>query len=398
MYESLSKIYYKQPQAHEQTYHERYKSPFSVHLPFEIKQFNHNKSYSAFYNYTPEIILQLEEIYKLFVELLRVMQEVPPIIQHQFALFSLIEEVHSTSDIEGIHSTQRELKEVLDGVQENKHFSSVVKKYELLMSGEYPKFETCEEVRKFYDEFAHADAIAANLKNKLDGKIFRKEAVDVQSSTGKTIHRGLEPEELVISKMSEALKFLNSGDIPELIKIAVFHYLFVYIHPFYDGNGRTARFISSCYLVQALNELIGLRLSVIIKKNTKKYYDILKETDAEINCGDLTPFIICFLEFISSTIKEISHKLARKMFQFERIGEKLLRLNFEDEDAQKILLLILQASSFYGRGLSIYELMNFMGKSRNTIKKKLGMLPVRAVYVPMMRKKFYKIDWKRIRN
>ena len=40
------------------------------------------------------------------------------------------------------------------------------------------------------------------------------------------------------------------------------------------------------------------------------------------------------------------------------------------------------------------EIMQFTGKSRNTIKKKFQAVPVRAAYVPNTRKKFYKIDWK----
>ena len=66
-------------------------------------------------------------------------------------------------------------------------------------------------------------------------------------------------------------------------------YFFEYIHPFYDGNGRTARFIASYFLAEHLNYLTALRLSVIIKRQRKKYYDLNR---------DLTPFIYGFKTFL----------------------------------------------------------------------------------------------------
>ena len=62
---------------------------------------------------------------------------------------------------------------------------------------------------------------------------------------------------------------LNNDDINFLIRIAVFHYAFGYIHPFYDGNGRTSRFISSYLLSQRLEDLVSFRLSYTIKLNIK---------------------------------------------------------------------------------------------------------------------------------
>lgn len=78
--------------------------------------------------------------------------------------------------------------------------------------------------------------------------------------------------------MSIALNILNDKEIPFLIRVIIFHYFFGYLHPFYDGNGRTARFIFSYYLAKEFDEIIALRLSIIIKrykKNTMKSFKIL---------------------------------------------------------------------------------------------------------------------------
>lgn len=389
-FDSLAKIFYSNPKEHKAVYAERFSSPFAVHLPIEIRQFNHTKSYPAFYCYNENVVLLTEQIYQLFADFLRTIQSVSDVVMRQFTQSCVIAEVHSTSDIEGIHSTHRELKDVLEGGNINSHFSSIIKKYDLLSSGEIPSFRTCEDVRNCYDEFVHIDAIAQNPKNILDGKIFRKDAVDVRTPSGKIIHRGLEPEEKVIQAMSDALSYLNSAEVPVLVRIAVFHYMFVYIHPFYDGNGRTARFISSCDIARHLHPLIALRLAVTIKRHKRSYYSMLKDTDAEINCGDLTPFILGFLEFIAETIQDINKILTRKVAQLERMKKKL-NTKLLDDEAKAISWLILQASSFYGRGATMNELMECCGRSRNTVKKKLAEMPVR---VSGTRTKFYKLDWK----
>lgn len=400
MTESLYKIFYSNPKQHKAAYLERFNSPSSVHLPFSIKQFNHDTSFPAFFCYNQDLTLLLQDIYTGFADLLHTLSNVTPIVLQQFSLSCLVDEVHSTSSIEGIHSTHRELKDILDGISNSRHFSSIIKKYDLLSSGQFPHFHSPQDIRAFYDEFAHNDIIADNPNNKLDGKFFRKEAVDVRSASGKIIHRGLAPEQTIIDTLSCSLDFLNDDSFPMLVRIAAFHYLFAYIHPFYDGNGRTARFISSAYIAKHLHPLIALRLAVTIKKKQKHYYSMLKETDAEINCGDLTPFICGFLQFIADTIHDINRKLKRKISQLERFRmSRRMPPEFHENTINSIIIdLLLQASVFYGRGLSMNEIMSLTGKSRNTIKAKFLSLPVRCVTAKNSRKKFYKINWTKAKN
>lgn len=55
---------------------------------------------------------------------------------------------------------------------------------------------------------------------------------------------------------------------------ALLHHKIVHIHPFYDGNGRTARLVMNVLLMQA-----GYPLVVILKNDRKKYYDVLDKAD-----------------------------------------------------------------------------------------------------------------------
>lgn len=396
MIDSLVKIYYENKRDYQRAYEERYSAGSSIHLEIKIRQYNHPNEYSAFIWYNQDLALSLERVYSAFTEFLKILPRVTESIQNQFALLSLVEEVHSTSEIEGIHSTQRELREILEGGRDKRHFSSVIRMYELLSSGEYPRFESCEDVREFYDEFAHLDAIADNPKNRLDGELFRKDGVDVRTPSGKTIHRGLEPEEKVIESLSYALRILNSKDYPALIRIALFHYLFVYIHPFYDGNGRTARFISSSYIGHHLHFLVGLRLSATIKANKSKYYRMLKETDSEKNCGDITPFIDWFINLVYETLIEMNRQLKRKLKQVDRLKRQILSVLPDDDEKQKIALSILENSVFYGLGSTMSDLMISTGRTRNTVKSKSSEMPIREIR--RNRVKYYKLYWGAIKD
>ena len=398
MTDSLYKIFHTNRKAHYEEYLARFGSPSAVHLPISIRQFNHDNEFQAFFYYSNDLAMLMQNIYTLFHDFNNTLHSISNIVEQQFALSSLVEEVHSTSSIEGIHSTHKELKDILDGNSGNSHFSAIIKKYDLLISGNYQQFTTCEQVRDFYDEFAHSNAIAENPANKLDGLLFRKEAVDIHSPSGKIIHRGITPEDKLISYLSEALNFLNDDNHPVLVRIAVFHYLFAYIHPFYDGNGRTARFISSAYIAKHLHPLIALRLAVTIKLRKSSYYSMLKNTDAEINCGDLTPFISSFLQFIADTILDVNHKLQRKIIQLQLFRQHISKVIPEKGINFDIINWLLQASVFYGRGLAMNEIMALSGKSRNTLKAKFLLLPVRKVKATGSRKLFYKIDWAQLKQ
>ena len=391
-YESLYKIYYKNSAFHEKIYQARFNSPTTKHFDFEIKQVGRRKEYPAFLCYIEEIILLIEKIYKKQEKFLRLIPKVPGLLLNQFELLSVVEEVKATSDIEGVHSTRRELTEILEGNKTSPHFSSIIKKYSSLTGNEKIYFRNCEDLRNFYDEFAHKEVVLDDAKNELDGKLFRKNSVDITSGTGKILHRGIYPEEKIIEAMTKALNIMNDEKIPALVRIAVFHYFFEYIHPFYDGNGRTARFIVSHFLTEHLNYLAAMRLSFVIKRNRKKYYELFKETDAEQNCGELTLFVIGFLEMIEETFDDVEINLNCEMMKLENFREKIKKLTSKDKLSFEICDLILQSSLFLGTGISMQDLMKCTGKSRNTIKSRLEKLP-NIIIKNEKQKIFYKLNF-----
>ncbi|MBR0261278.1 MAG: Fic family protein [Selenomonadaceae bacterium] len=394
-YDSLSKIYYKHPAEHNKTYAERFNSPLTRHFDFQIQEYNHRSKYPTFFCYTEKFAMLTEIIYRKHEDLLQALQAVPPLVMEQFILSSVVDEVRATSDIEGIHSTRKEIKEVVSGSVQSARFSSIVAKYKSILtdSGQI-SFKTCEDIRAFYDEFIHKEVTANDPTHKLDGDLFRRDSVDITSASGKILHRGVYPEERIIELLNVTLGILHDTDIPLLARVAIFHYFFEYIHPFYDGNGRTARFIVSYFLASRFHRLIALRLSVLIKKNKKKYYELFRETDSEWNCGDLTPFVLGFSEIVSATFDDISILLNNKIMQLTKYRQKLYALIEGDKLTKEIYEALLQSSVFFGGGISMERLMKVTGKSRNTVKYRLDNIPTGHVVesVGGGSKKIYKLN------
>ena len=112
------------------------------------------------------------------------------------------------------------------------------------------------------------------------------------------------PDE-IIKLMSNLEKFLNDNDFSDLdplTKMAVIHYQFESIHPFYDGNGRTGRIINILYLVlQGLLDIPVLYLSRYITQNKTDYYNALQGVR---NANDWEIMVLYFLKGIEITAKQ----------------------------------------------------------------------------------------------
>ena len=116
------------------------------------------------------------------------------------------------------------------------------------------------------------------------------------TSTGEIIYTPPQDPEEIKDLMTNLEKFINdkeSSDFDPLVKMAIIHYQFESIHPFYDGNGRTGRIINILYLIQEkLQDLPILYLSSYIIKNKSDYYRLLQEVRTKNNWEEWLLFMI----------------------------------------------------------------------------------------------------------
>ena len=189
-YKTLEKIYYSSPNDYEKIYLERYNGDYTHRLHFDI---GGNK---AFFIVTPDIQKKMLSIQRMDKTVSRLCAQLPGKAIEQFTKRCLIDELVLTNSIEGVSSTRREMYEVLEGMgrgEAKKRFTGLTQKYIMLQRGEGIRLETCEDIRKIYDELVLPEVTDEDPKNAPDGVLFRKDSVSVCSGAQKEIHRGRTP-------------------------------------------------------------------------------------------------------------------------------------------------------------------------------------------------------------
>lgn len=370
-YELLEKLYYKNKQDYNNEYLSRFNGISTIRFNIEI-----NKN-PAFCVITPEILNQLFNINTLNNRLTDLTNNLPGIALNQYIKKCLIEEIVLTNEIEGVVSTRRDITEVIENVKttnNHKRLIGLINKYLKLNSEEELEIKNCQDIRDIYKDLLWEEVQMDNPENLPDGVYFRKSGVDVKNQFGKVIHNGIAPEDEIIRAATKALDILNNDKINILIRIAVFHYLFGYIHPFYDGNGRTSRFISSYLLSKNFNILTGYRLAYTIKENISLYYNSFKISNNIQNKGDLTPFIISFFEIVIKMLDKLCLTLAERTELLEYYYNTSYKMSSGKEAETSIIFIIFQETLFGDIGISIDGLIEASEKSRYKVRQTVSML------------------------
>lgn len=389
--QSLYKLFHYDMESYKKEYERRFNDENTIHLDISVGK-------------NPAFICQTVDMYKTLLSIEKTDRKVnylysklPKIALEQFAQRCLIDEIVLTNNIEGIHSTRKEISQVLSNLsKEDKHkrFSGLVKKYRIFMSDENVDIDSCKNIRKIYNEIFYDEIQESDPDNLPDGKYFRKNSVSVYSATGKEIHRGMSPEKEIITTMKKALNFLKDESINILLRISVFHYLFGYIHPFYDGNGRTSRFISSSLLAKELNWLISYRISYTIKENISEYYKAFDICNSGKNKGDLTPFVEMFLNIIDISEKQLYEALEKRHNKLQHY-RSLINTTIPpwDKYIYNLYDCLIQASLFSDSGISTHELEYNLDTSYNTLRKKIKEIPEDwIIKTKQGRSCFYRLD------
>lgn len=365
-YRALSSIFYSDNNKYLKIYENRYNSDSTYRFNFKVS------GYDSFVVINHDILQQVESIMELDHNLLKRMDRLPKIALKQYTKKCLIDEIKMTNEIEGVASTRKEINEILNDKANNqkRRLYGLVNKYELLKEEHINLFD-CKDIRKLYDELILKEVIEEEPKNQPDGSIFRANEVYVQNSYGKIIHKGVYPESEIIDFMNNALSILNNDDYNFLIRIAVFHYMFGYIHPFYDGNGRTSRFISSYLISQKLQYLVSYRLSYTIKENINSYYKSFRDTNDKKNRGDLTIFVIKFFDMLIKSLNDLCESLDDRWNKLQFFGDIAHEISRGDEKKAKILFILVQNTLFGEQGLSVDDLYYITNVGKSKIRASL---------------------------
>lgn len=111
------------------------------------------------------------------------------------------------------------------------------------------------------------------------------------------------PAEFVPEHIHNLFVWYQQSELHPLIKSAVFHYEFEFIHPFADGNGRMGRMWHSLLLGKWKELFFWLPIEELIQSRQKEYYDALGVADRQ---ADSAGFVELMLEIIRDSLKEIT--------------------------------------------------------------------------------------------
>ncbi|SDD83052.1 Fic family protein [Paenibacillus sp. UNCCL117] len=374
----IYKLYHERtPTEFNELYQHRFNFDSAIPLGLVIRPMSQPQTYELFYVPTNKMLNIVSKIYVVSNALLRTFHELPPVAQNQFINECLVEELYNSNQLEGIRSSREEIAKSAKEIKLNRkaktRFDSMIKSYMGLLQDNIELPKVPADIRKIYDEITNGEI---DLEELPDGEVFRKEATYVlkKSGTGKVIHQGVTPEKEISAAITQMLKFMNDKeDIPQLIKVAVGHYYFGYIHPFYDGNGRTSRFISSLYVSKTLGNIPSLSLSRGCNKYSNKYLEAFDFTNSIKSRGELNYFIEAFLTIMVETLVEMNTELKEKS---ELLGMAAAKLQKEPklngmEDSHGAVMFILAQNHFFdsNSGLTIKELAEILNKSEATLRK-----------------------------
>ena len=131
------------------------------------------------------------------------------------------------------------------------------------------------------------------------------------------------PARMVPELMANLFDWLSHSkeEVHPLIMSAVFHYEFVFIHPFSDGNGRMARLWHSAFLTKWNSIFEYIPIESQIEKFQDEYYDAIAKCHTE---GSSNTFILFILKQIDKILDEIAEQISAPAENVSEYVKKLL--------------------------------------------------------------------------
>ncbi|MDQ2771299.1 MAG: Fic family protein [Bacteroidota bacterium] len=151
--------------------------------------------------------------------------------------------------------------------------------------------------------------------------------------TGKVIYTPPQEYDTILRLMANLEQYLNDDELSDadpLVKMAVLHFQFESIHPFYDGNGRTGRILNILYLVlKGLLDLPVLYLSRFIIQHKGDYQRHLQQVR---DTGAWEPWLLYLISGVEQTAKETIALINAMRQLMEQTREQLRGYSFYSQD------------------------------------------------------------------
>ena len=208
---------------------------------------------------------------------------------------SKVRSIHSSLAIEANSLSLFDVENILEHKQiigkrdEIQEVKNAIEAYDKINDYDYKSEKDFIEVHslmmKYFDE---------------DNGSYRNHGEGVEKD-GKVIY--MAPESLLVPSLMKSLfEFINNSDMNTILLSAIFHYYYVAIHPFSDGNGRLARYWVSLMLINYNRDFEFIPIEEEMYLNHEKYYSSIAQ--CHVN-GNANVFIKFLLKTINSSLDKV---------------------------------------------------------------------------------------------
>ena len=290
--------------------------------------------------------------------------------RQKYLISSVIEEAISSSQMEGASTTRKVAKEML-----RKNITPRDKSQRMI----YNNFQTINYLSSHIDEplsielilNIHSLITKSTLSNEDDSGRFRTndDVVVENAVTHEVVHTP--PSFKEIQKSIEWLiNFANNDNrnffIHPIIKSTIIHFFISYLHPFVDGNGRTARALFHWYMLKNGYWLIEyMSISRIISKTKTSYENSFLYTEADEN--DMGYFIDYNLKALDKAFEELKKYITKKTAQ-QKDQNRLLKIGGINQRQAEILYMFLKEEDTI---LTVKDISSKVLASPTTVKQDL---------------------------
>ena len=287
------------------------------------------------------------------------------------------DEAFYSSVIEGAHTTKKRTKEMIEKDEQPK-----TKDEQMVLNNYNALIYVLENIGNPISEQIILDIYKIITKGTL-----KEDEIVEKYRTGENEVRSLDEVVYIPPKAQDVEKMMNSliqfirADFDErihpILKAIIIHYYFVYVHPFYDGNGRTARALTYMYLLQnGYSFFKYFSISSLIKEARQGYYKTIK--NSEDYESDMTYFALFYTEMILKSIVKVRNDF-KKEYLKQVIKLDLERRGIELNKRQEK---IIEKTITFGKELIDIEFYKKINKvTQETARKDLNDLVEMGIYL-----------------
>ena len=265
-----------------------FKDNFKHELKVELPLLTFNSSKIYYFNSNELVNLHQEYLEFLNNDLVERESTIISENYEDIIISRLTSELDGTLRIEGVNTTRRQMMDIYNGLKKELDSDDIIIR-NMIKGIEYisnkPDFNK-ENLLKLYNILSR-DSLSEETK--LDGEFYRLDKVYVGD------HEGC-PADKIDESMNYFFDFVNNEiDKRNFYLPFIAHYYMIYIHPYYDFNGRTARMVSLWIsLLSDIHMLLPTYISEAINDDKNNYYKAID--NSRFSNNDITYFLTYLID------------------------------------------------------------------------------------------------------